>query len=209
MVLGLIGTKKGMTQAFDESEQLTPVTVFEVAPNPVVQIKQVSTADGYSAVKVAFNETRSRRLSQAEAGLFKKANVAPYKGLKEFRLENTDAYSVGDTLDVSLFEVGEIVDVTGQSKGRGFQGTVKRHGFRGGPKTHGQSDRHRAPGSIGQSSDPSRVFKGTRMSGHMGDRQVTVKGLKIIQIDVERNLLVIKGAVPGARGDSVIIKKRS
>ncbi|MGA1200017.1 MAG: 50S ribosomal protein L3, partial [Candidatus Latescibacterota bacterium] len=115
----------------------------------------------------------------------------------------------GDKLDVSMFAVGDIVDVTGQSKGRGFQGGVKRHGFSGGPKTHGQSDRHRAPGSIGQSSDPSRVFKGTRMAGHMGDRQVTVKGLKIIQIDTERNLLVVKGAVPGARGVTVIIKKRS
>lgn len=208
-MLGLIGTKKGMTQAFDESEQLTPVTVLEVAPNPVVQIKEVASADGYAAVKVAFNETKQQRLSQAEAGLFKKANVSPHKGLKEFRVDDTDSHSVGDALDVSLFEVGEIVDVTGHSKGRGFQGGVKRHGFRGGPKTHGQSDRHRAPGSIGQSSDPSRVFKGTRMSGHMGDRQVTVKGLKIIQIDAERNLLVVKGAVPGARGESIIIKKRS
>ena len=206
-MLGLIGTKKGMTQAFDESEQLTPVTVFEVAPNPVVQIKQVSTADGYSAVKVAFNETRSRRLSQAEAGLFKKANVAPYKGLKEFRLENTDAYSVGDTLDVSLFEVGEIVDVTGQSKGRGFQGTVKRHGFRGGPKTHGQSDRHRAPGSIGQASDPSRVFPGMRMAGHHGNSKVTVENLEVVKVDIENNQLLVKGAVPGARNGTVIISK--
>jgi large subunit ribosomal protein L3 len=208
-VLGLIGTKKGMTQAFDESEQLTPVTVIEVAPNPVVQVKQTTSSDGYSAVKVAFNETKPGRLSQAESGLFKKANVAPHKGLKEFRVDNPEAHSVGDALDVSLFEAGEVVDVTGQSKGRGFQGGVKRHGFAGGPKTHGQSDRHRAPGSIGQSSDPSRVFKGTRMSGHMGDRQVTVKGLKIIHVDAERNLLVIKGAIPGARGESVIIKKRS
>lgn len=206
---GLIGTKKGMTQAFDEQELLTPVTVLEVAPNPVVQIKKTSSADGYNAVKVAYNETKAQRLSQAEMGLFKKANVAPHKGLKEFRVDDVDAYSVGDKLDVSMFAVGDIVEVTGQSKGRGFQGGVKRHGFRGGPKTHGQSDRHRAPGSIGQSSDPSRVFKGTRMAGHMGDRQVTVKGLKVIQIDTERNLLVVKGAVPGARGVTVIIKKRS
>lgn len=209
IVQGLIGTKKGMTQAFDEREQLTPVTVLEVAPNPVVQVKKTSSVDGYSAVKVAYNETKAQRLSQAEMGLFKKTNVAPHKGLKEFRVDDADAFSVGDKLDVSMFAVGDIVDVTGQSKGRGFQGGVKRHGFSGGPKTHGQSDRHRAPGSIGQSSDPSRVFKGTRMAGHMGDRQVTVKGLKIIQIDTERNLLVVKGAVPGARGVTVIIKKRS
>ena len=208
-MLGLIGTKKGMTQAFDESEQLTPVTVLEVVPNAIVQVKDASSADGYSAVKVAFNETKKQRLSNAENGVFEKANVAPHKGLKEFRVEDVDAYSVGEALDISMFEVGDIVDVTGQSKGRGFQGGVKRHGFRGGPKTHGQSDRHRAPGSIGQSSDPSRVFKGTRMAGQMGDRQVTVKGLKIVQIDTERNLLVVKGAVPGARGGNVIVKKRS
>lgn len=209
IVLGLIGTKKGMTQAFDDGEELTPVTVVEVAPNPVVQVKDAASADGYSAVKVAFNETRAQLLSQAEAGVFKKANVAPHKGVKEFRVDDANAHAVGDTLDVSLFEVGEIVDVTGLSKGRGFQGGVKRHGFAGGPKTHGQSDRHRAPGSIGQSSDPSRVFKGTRMAGHMGNRQVTVKGLKIVQVDVERNLLVVKGAIPGSRGGTVIIKKRS
>jgi large subunit ribosomal protein L3 len=209
IVLGLNGTKKGMTQAFDASERLTPVTVIEVAPSPIVQVKVASSADGYSAVKLAFNETKAKRLSQAEAGVFKKANVAPHRGLKEFRLDNVDAYSVGDVLDISLFEIGEIVDVTGRSKGRGFQGGVKRHGFKGGPKTHGQSDRHRAPGSIGQSSDPSRVFKGTRMAGHMGDRQITVKGLEIIQIDTERNLLVVKGAVPGSRGGTVTIKKRS
>lgn len=208
-VLGLIGTKKGMTQAFDEREQLTPVTVLEIVPNPIVQVKDASSVDGYSAVKVAFNETKTQRLTQAENGLFKKANVAAHKGLKEFRVDDVSSYSVGDALDLSLFEVGDIVDVTGQSKGRGFQGGVKRHGFGGGPKTHGQSDRHRAPGSIGQSSDPSRVFKGTRMAGHMGDRQVTVKGLKIIQIDTERNLMVVKGAVPGARGSNVIVKKRS
>jgi large subunit ribosomal protein L3 len=207
-VLGLNGTKKGMTQAFDEREQLTPVTVIQVAPSPIVQVKATSSPDGYSAVKVAFNETNVKRLSLAEAGVFSKVNVAPHKSLKEFRVEDSSAHAVGDIIDINLFEVGEIVDVTGQSKGRGFQGGVKRHGFHGGPKTHGQSDRHRAPGSIGQSSDPSRVFKGTRMAGHMGDRQVTVKGLEIIQIDAERNLLIIKGAVPGSRGGTVTIKKR-
>jgi len=207
-VLGLIGIKKGMTQAFDESEQLAPVTVIEVAPNPIVEVKN-GGKDGYTAVKVAYNPTKANRLSQAENGVFKKANVAPHKGLKEFRVDDVESYSVGEAIDLSIIEAGDVIEITGRSKGRGFQGGVKRHGFRGGPKTHGQSDRHRAPGSIGQSSDPSRVFKGTRMAGHMGDRTVTVKGLKVIQVDAEKNLLVVKGAVPGARGETVIIKKRS
>lgn len=207
-MLGIIGTKKGMTQAFDENEQLSPVSVIEVAPNPIVQVKDAAS-DGYTALKVAYKQTKNQRLTQAETGLYKKANVAPHKQVKEFRVDDVDAYSVGESLDVSMFEVGDVVDVSGCSKGRGFQGGVKRHGFRGGPKTHGQSDRHRAPGSIGQSSDPSRVFKGTRMAGHMGARQVTVKGLKVIQVDAERNLLVVKGAIPGARGEMVIVKKRN
>jgi large subunit ribosomal protein L3 len=139
--------------------------------------------------------------------VFEKVGVSPRKHLREFRVEDTSEYSVGDVLDAGIFEAGEMVAVTGRSKGKGFQGTVRRHHFKGGPKTHGQSDRFRAPGSIGQSSDPSRVFKGMRMSGHMGDQRKTVKGLKVVRVDKERNLLLVKGAVPGARGGIVIVNK--
>ena len=207
-MLGLIGKKIGMTQAFDDSEMLTPVTVLEVTPCPIIQVKDQGS-DGYTALRVGYSETQAKRLNRADQGVFKKAGVALYRGVAEFRLDDVSEYSTGDALDVSMFESGEIVDVTGRSKGRGFQGGVKRHGFRGGPKTHGQSDRHRAPGSIGQSSNPSRVFKGMRMAGHMGDRQVTVRGLEVVRVDAEKNLLIIKGAVPGGKGATLVIKKRS
>jgi large subunit ribosomal protein L3 len=206
-VLGMIGKKIGMTQAFDDQERLMPVTVLEMAPCPVVQVKD-QASDGYTAIKVGFKETKATRLTRAKQGVFKKAGVASHKGLKEFRLDDVSGYSVGQLIGVGMFEVGEIVDVTGRSKGLGFQGAVRRHNFSGGPKTHGQSDRHRAPGSVGASSSPSRVFKGTRMAGHMGDDQVTVKGLTIVRVDAERNLLLVKGAVPGGQGEMVVIEKR-
>ena len=206
-MLGMIGKKIGMTQAFDDQERLMPVTVLEMAPCPVVQVKD-QASDGYAAIRVGFKETKAARLTSAKQGVFKKAGVASHKRLKEFRLDDVSGYSVGQLLGVGMFEVGEIVDVTGRSKGLGFQGAVRRHNFRGGPKTHGQSDRHRAPGSVGASSSPSRVFKGTRMAGHMGDAQVTVKGLTIVRVDVERNLLLVKGAVPGGQGGMVVIEKR-
>lgn len=206
-VLGMIGKKIGMTQAFDDQERLMPVTVLEMTPCPVVQVKD-QASDGYTAIKVGFKETKTARLTRAKQGVFKKAGVASHKGLKEFRLDDVSGYSVGQLLGVGIFEVGEIVDVTGRSKGLGFQGAVRRHNFSGGPKTHGQSDRHRAPGSVGASSSPSRVFKGTRMAGHMGDAQVTVKGLTIVRVDAERNLLLVKGAVPGGQGGMVVIEKR-
>ena len=207
-MLGLIGKKIGMTQAFDDAEMLTPVTVLEVVPCPIVQIKD-RNSDGYLALRVGYDEIRVDRLNRADQGIFKKAGVNPHRGLAEFRVDDVSEYAIGETLDVSMFEAGEVVDVTARSKGRGFQGTVKRHGFRGGPKTHGQSDRHRAPGSIGQSSNPSRVFKGMRMSGHMGDQRVTVRGLKVVGVDTEQNLLLLKGAVPGGKGATVVIEKRS
>lgn len=206
-MLGLIGKKIGMTQVFDENEQLVPLTVVEAGPCSVVQVKTRDT-DGYDALKVAYGEAKSQRLTQPELGVFEKAGVAPHKVLQEFRVEGEAEQGVGDVLNVSLFEAGEVVDVSGRSKGRGFAGTVKRHGFAGGPKTHGQSDRHRAPGSIGQSSTPSKVMKGLRMSGHMGDRNVTNRGLKVFGVDEERNLLLIKGSVPGGNGSTVVIKKR-
>lgn len=196
-----------MTQAFDEAELLTPVTVLEVIPCPIVQVKD-RASDGYTALRVAYHKARMNRLNRAEQGVFKKAGIAPHRGLAEFRVDDVSEYAAGEVLDVGMFAVGEIVDVTGRSKGRGFQGGVKRHGFRGGPKTHGQSDRHRAPGSIGQSSTPSRVFKGMRMAGHMGDRRVTVRGLQVVRVDTAQNLLAVKGAVPGSKGSFVVIEKR-
>ncbi len=196
-----------MTQAFDDQEDLTPVTVIEVQPCPIVQVKN-EDSDGYTALKLGFDPISENLMNQPDQGAFEKAKVPSHRRLREFRVDDVSEHSVGDLVHVDIFEPGELVDVTGKSRGKGFQGTVKRHGFAGGPKTHGQSDRHRAPGSIGQSSYPSRVFKGTRMSGHMGDRQVTVKGLKVIRVDKDRNLLAVKGAVPGSRGTMVIIKKR-
>ena len=206
-MLGVIGKKIGMTQAFDERAALTAVTVVEVYPCPIVQIKD-QNSDGYAALKVGFGKTKVERVSRPALGTFEKAGVDPHRVLREFRVDDVSEYAVGDTLGVEVFEAGEQVDVTGRSKGRGFQGTVKRHSFAGGPKTHGQSDRHRAPGSIGQSSTPSRVFKGMKMSGHMGDRQVTVKGLTILTVDSDRNLLLLKGAVPGSKGAMVVVCKQ-
>lgn len=205
-MLGLIGKKIGMTQAFDDAELLTPVTVLKVVPCPIVQIKD-RDSDGYMALRIGYDETN--RLNRADQGIFTKAGVNPHRGLAEFRIDDVSEYAVGEILDVGMFEAGEIVDVAARSKGRGFQGGVKRHGFRGGPKTHGQSDRHRAPGSIGQSSSPSRVFKGMRMAGHMGDQRVTVRGLKVVGVDTEQNLLLLKGAVPGSKGATVVIEKRN
>ena len=206
-MLGLIGRKVGMTQVFDDGEQLIPVTVVEAGPCPVVQVKTEET-DGYSALKVAYGDVKEHRTPKPQRGIFEKSGVGLYRILKEFRVEGKPEQGVGDTLNVALFAAGEVVNVSGKSKGKGFAGTVKRHHFAGGPKTHGQSDRHRAPGSIGQSSQPSKVMKGIRMSGHMGDRNVTSKGLTIHGVDIERNLLLIKGAVPGSNGTTVIIRKR-
>jgi large subunit ribosomal protein L3 len=206
-VLGLIGRKVGMTQVFDDAEQLVPLTVVEAGPCPVVQVK-TEDSDGYSALKVAFGEIKLQRVTKPERGVFDKNGLAPHAMIKEFRVDGAAKQGVGDVLNVSLFEAGEVVDISGRSKGKGFAGTVKRHHFAGGPKTHGQSDRHRAPGSIGQSSQPSKVMKGIRMSGHMGDRNVTIRGLTVFGVDFDRNLLLIKGAIPGGRGSTIIIRKR-
>tara|TARA_Y100000588_G_scaffold349132_3_gene399304 strand:+ start:2888 stop:3514 length:627 start_codon:yes stop_codon:yes gene_type:complete len=207
-VLGLIGKKVGMTQVFDENEDLTTITVIQAGPCPVVQVKTAEN-DGYHALKVAFEETRAQRVSKPAGGITEKAGIAPHKVLKEFRLDGDSEHSVGDVLNVEVFESGDPIDVSSRSKGRGFAGGVKRHGFKGGPKTHGQSDRHRAPGSIGQSSTPSRVMKGMRMAGHMGDRNVTVRGLSVFSVNVEKNLVLVRGSVPGGRGATVVIRKRS
>lgn len=205
-MLGLFGKKIGMTQIFGDQGSLIPVTVIEANPCPVVQVKNL-TNDGYSAIKVAFQAIPETRINRPKSGVFKKAGIGYYKYLQEFRADDVSGFTVGDLLKVEMFEVGEKVNVSGQSKGKGFQGTVKRHGFKGGPKTHGQSDRHRAPGSIGQSSTPSRVFKGTRMSGHMGDVQVSIKGLRVVRIDEESNVMLLQGAVPGPKGGTIVIRK--
>lgn len=205
-VAGMIGRKAGMTQVYNQDDALIPVTVIEAGPCAVVQVKE-EARDGYRAVRVGFRDVKAERLSRPDRGVFEKSGVAPKRILREFRLKAEEIYKVGDVIDVGMFEPGDRVDVTGTSKGKGFAGVVRRHHFRGGPRSHGQSDRHRAPGSVGSSSFPSRVFKGLRMAGRMGNRRVTAKGLSVVRIDKERNLLFVEGAVPGARGGYVLIRK--
>ena len=200
---GIIGTKVGMTQLFDqESGKVTAVTVIEAGPCPVVAVR-TPQVDGYTAVQLAFRPVKERRLSKPEAGHLKHAGVAAHKHLVEFR--GAEGLSVGDTVTVESFEPGEAIKVSGRSKGKGFAGTIKRHNFGRGPKSHG-SHNVRAPGSIGASATPSRVFKGIRMAGHMGDERVTQRGLRVAEIDAERNLLLIAGAVPGSVGGIVEIR---
>jgi large subunit ribosomal protein L3 len=200
---GIIGTKLGMTQLFDqESGVVTPVTVIEAGPCPVVAVRTPET-DGYEAVQLAFGEVKERKLSRPEIGHLKHAGVAPHRHLVEFR--GAEGLSVGDTVTVESFQPGEAVKVSGRSKGKGFAGTIKRHNFASGPKSHG-SHNVRAPGSIGASATPSRVFKGMKMAGHMGDRRITQSGLKVAEVDVERNLLLIAGAVPGSVGGIVEVR---
>jgi large subunit ribosomal protein L3 len=209
MVTSLIGRKIGMTQVFDETGEATPVTVVEVGPNYVTQIR-TPEKDGYSAVQLGFGLTR--KLNRPEKGHLKALPVPGLRHLHEVPFD--EALNVGDTVGADVFEKGEKVDVTvgavagtHGTKGKGFAGTVKRHGFAGGPKTHGQSDRHRAPGSIGASSTPSRVFKGMRMSGHMGNRRATILNLRVVDVVPDRNLLLIKGGVPGAKNAVLVIRK--
>ena len=205
-MVGILGKKIGMTELFDENGELIPVTVIEAGPCPVVQVK-TKDRDGYEAIQVGFGDLRPQRVNRPLKGIFDKAGVSPKKVLHEFRTESDEAYEVGQVIEVSAFQAGDQVHVTGTSKGKGFQGVVKRHKFHGGPKTHGQSDRHRAPGSIGASSYPSRVFKGMRMAGRMGNERVTVKNLQVFEADSERNVLLIQGAVPGPNGGLLIIRK--
>lgn len=202
MTEGLLGKKIGMTQVFLEGGLSTAVTVVEAGPCVVTQVKTV-TKDGYDAVQLGFGT--ARRLNKPREGHL--ARTEKFKYLRELQSQDMGEVQVGQTVDASMFESGDRVDVTGTSKGKGFAGGVKRHGFAGGPKTHGQSDRHRAPGSVGAGTSPGRVFKGKRMAGHMGSVQVTTQGLEIVQVDQERNLLLIKGSVPGARHGFLIIKR--
>ncbi len=215
---GLLGKKVGMTQVFDENGKAVPVTIIQAGPCFVTQVKKADT-DGYTAVQVGFEEVKERRLTKGELGHLgglrrdqkhpvrkPEAGFPALRHLREFRTRTAEAYERGQVLTVEQFQPGERIDVTGTSKGRGFAGGVKRHGFRGGPKTHGQSDRQRAPGSIGATSGVGRVLKGTRMAGRMGNERVTAQNLEIIRIDPERNLLAVKGAVPGAKGSLVVIR---
>lgn len=203
---GILGRKVGMTQIFDEKGEVVPVTVIEAGPCYVTQ-KKTLEQDGYTAIQVGVEETKSKRLTKGQLGHLEKAGLPPLRHLREVRLSDVDEYEIGQKLTVAMFELGERVDVVGTSKGRGFAGTIKRHNFSRQPKTHGQSDRERAPGSIGAMMSPSRVFKGTRMAGHMGMAQVTSQNLRVILVDPERNLLAVRGSVPGANGGLVLVKQ--
>lgn len=206
MTIGLVGRKSGMTRVFTEDGASVPVTVVEIAPNRVTQIKEPDS-DGYRAIQVTTGVRRANKVSKSQAGHFAKAGVEAGYGLWEFRLLDADeSFEVGAELTVARFEAGQKVDVAGKSKGKGFQGVVKRWNFRTQDATHGNSLSHRAPGSIGQCQTPGRVFKGKKMSGHMGAESVTIQGLEIVRVDAERNLLLIKGAVPGAPGGDVIVR---
>ncbi|GHZ23222.1 ribosomal protein L3 [Vibrio cholerae] len=204
-MIGLIGRKVGMTRVFTEDGVSIPVTVVEVEANRVSQVKTLET-DGYAAIQVTTGSKKANRVTKPEAGHFAKAGVEAGRGLWEFRLENGEEFAVGSELTVELFSEVKKVDVTGTSKGKGFQGAVKRWNFRTQDMTHGNSLSHRAPGSIGQCQTPGRVFKGKKMAGHMGAERVTTQNLEIVRVDAERNLLLIKGAVPGATGGNVIVK---
>ena len=206
MAIGLVGRKSGMTRIFAEDGNSIPVTVIEVSPNRVTRVKD-SAGDGYNAIQVTAGEKKASHVTKAEAGHYSKAGVAAGRGLWEFRLdEGQDAPEVGAELTVEVFEAGQKVDVTGQSKGKGFQGGVKRWNFAMQDATHGNSISHRAPGSIGQCQTPGRVFKGKKMAGHMGAEQKTIQTLEVVRVDTARNLLLIKGSVPGAPGGDVIVR---
>ncbi len=205
MAIGLVGRKVGMTRIFTEDGVSIPVTVIEATPNRVTAVKTAET-NGYSALQVTAGTVKASRLSKPDAGQFAKAGVDAGRGLWEFRLADGEEFAVGAELTVELFNETKKVDVTGTSKGKGFQGAVKRWNFRTQDMTHGNSLSHRAPGSIGQCQTPGRVFKGKKMAGHMGAERVTTQNLEIVRVDAERNLLLIKGAVPGSTGGNVIVK---
>ena len=207
MPLGLIGRKSGMTRVFTEEGNSVPVTVLEVQPNRVTQIKTAET-DGYSAIQVTTGSRKASQVGKAAVGHFAKANTEAGEGLWEFRIENEDTIEIelGGEIKVDLFEAGQKVDVTGTSKGKGFQGSVKRHNFHMQDATHGNSLSHRAPGSIGQCQTPGKVWKGKKMAGQMGNQKKTTQSLEVVRIDLENNLLLIKGAVPGATGSKVIVR---
>jgi len=202
MISGLIGKKIGMTRIYSEDGTVKPVTVIEAGPCTVIQIK-TEAKEGYNAIQLGFD--KAKRLNSPQKGHL--GDRGQLKHLREFRVADTPDVELGHKVDVSLFQAGDLVDITGLSKGKGFAGVVKRHHFSGGPKTHGQSDRHRAPGSIGAGTSPGRVFKGTKMAGHMGNHRTTTKNLIVIKSDPDRNLLLINGAIPGAKNGLLEIKR--
>lgn len=212
MALGVIGTKVGMTRVFNDAGAAVPVTVLEVTANRITQIKADAEAgkknDGYRAVQLTVGNRRAKRVTKAMAGHYAKANVEPGRGLWEFRLApgEGEELQVGGEIKVDIFSVGQMVDVQGRSIGKGFAGVMKRHGFRGGRKTHGCSLSHRSGGSIGQNQTPGRVFKGKKMAGQMGNVTRTQQNLEVIEIDVEKNLLLVKGSIPGAKGQDIVIR---
>jgi large subunit ribosomal protein L3 len=207
MAIGLVGRKRGMTRVFTDAGETIPVTVVEVLPNRVTQVKSADK-DGYRAVQVTYGQRRPQLLSKAAAGHFAKASVAPGRALVEFRLADKEGEELkaGTEIKADLFKAGAAVDVTGTTIGKGFAGTMKRHNFAGGMASHGNSLSHRAPGSIGQRQTPGRVFLGKRMSGHMGVVRRTMENLRVVEVDLERNILLIRGAVPGAEGGEVFVR---
>lgn len=205
MTIGIVGIKRGMTRIFTEEGESIPVTVIEATPNRVTQRKTVET-DGYDAIQVTHGAVKASRVSKPRAGHFKKANVEAGHGLYEFRCDAGVEMNVGDSLTLEAFEAGQKVDVVGESKGKGFAGVIKRYNFAAQDMSHGNSVSHRAPGSIGQCQTPGRVFKGKKMAGHMGAARVTAQTLEVVRVDQENNLLLVKGAVPGAKGGDVIVR---
>ncbi|WP_150307856.1 50S ribosomal protein L3 [Planctomonas psychrotolerans] len=202
---GLLGTKLGMTQVWDENNKLIPVTVVQITPNVVTQVR-TPEVDGYTAIQIAYGQIDPRKANKPATGHFDKAGVTPRRHLTEVRTANAGEYSLGQEIGVDVFEAGSKVDVVGTSKGKGFAGVMKRHNFKGVSASHGAHRNHRKPGSIGASSTPSRVFKGMRMAGRMGGERVTVMNLSVHSVDVENGLLLVKGAVPGARGRIVFVR---
>ncbi len=204
MQKAILAKKLGMTQIFDEAGKVIPVTVIEAGPNAVIQKKTVEN-DGYEAVQVGFVDLKEKKTNKPTKGHFAKAGVTPKKFIKEFRLDDVSALNVGDEIKADIFEAGEKVDVAGISKGKGYAGTIKRWGQHRGPMTHG-SGYHRGPGSMGMCSDPGRVFKGKRLPGHMGVERVTIQNLAVVRVDAEKNIILIKGGVPGPKGGLLIVK---
>ena len=204
MKKGIIGKKIGMTQIFDEKGNVVPVTVIEATPNVVAQVKTVET-DGYNSIQLGYGEVKDKHINKPEKGHFTKAGLAAKKHLREFRVEDVENYKVGDEVKADIFEAGEKIDVQGTTKGKGFQGVIKRHGQHRGPMGHG-SMYHRRPGSMGSTSTPGRVFKGKKLPGHMGRVTVTIQNLDVVRVDMDKNVILVKGSVPGAKGAILKIK---
>mgnify|MGYP000684915668 CR=1 FL=1 len=205
MKKAIIGKKVGMTQIFDEKGRVIPVTVIEAGPCVVAQVKSVET-DGYNAIQLGFGDVKESKLNKPEKGHFAKANIAPKKHLREFRLDDISSFKVGDEVKADIFAAGEKVDIQGTSKGKGFQGVIKRHGQHRGPMGHG-SMYHRRPGSMGSTSTPGRVFKGKRLPGHMGANTITIQNLEVVAVDLDKNVILVKGSVPGVNGAILKIRQ--